>query len=212
MLAWERWTLTHSSGVAVLVLGLGAVLTKASSVAAVADAAAVVAGAAVVAVPVPVGDAEAAWDGDTDDKAGLAAAADDAGALLTLADGVVVDGSLAEAELLADDVPDGDGEVEAEDEDEEDGDPDGDDEGDALAGAGSAWHEESVAALAAGEAACAAPAMPSVSRLPLSNVTVATRTYPKCISIACLRRRSGCLPAVVIPAILIRGRTGSGWA
>jgi hypothetical protein len=109
---------------------------------------------------------------------------------------------VAEPDLLTDGVPDRDAEDDAEDDgatDREgdgdgdgDGDLEGDGEGDVLACTGSAWHDElvaglAVAVLAGRDAACAGPAMPKVRKLPLSNIAVATRACPECISTACLR-------------------------
>jgi hypothetical protein len=186
MLDWERWTLTHSSGAAVvlalpLLLELGLAATKESSVAAVVlvDVAVVV--SAVVDV---LADGEAVF----------------AGVELTLAAGGAVDDpvgeSVATAEWLADglaeDEEDGDGEWEGDGDGDGDGDeePDGDGVGVGVPDEGSAWHTVSAFGVAVG-AACAVPSAPRLRKLPLSKVTAATLTCAKRIRIACLRCSSG---------------------
>jgi len=112
MLAWERWTLTHSSAdpaVLALLLGLAFVLaidTAATSrVPAAVVVPLVVAAPDVLPVAVPDGTAVPAPDGDPDDDAGadvvVCCPADgegDRGALLTLAGAEEAGGSLAAPE------------------------------------------------------------------------------------------------------------------
>jgi hypothetical protein len=184
MLDWVAWTLTHSSGAAELagalelVPPLGLVAMRASR-----EAAVVVAEPEDVdAEPVPVDELvpveELVWAGDADVA--------DADAEDPLVDGVTLGEGVGEG------VGDGDGEVEG----EGDGDGDGEDE----ATAGSAWHTGVGAAAACSwevsGAACALPSAPRVRKPPLSAVTAATRTCPRRIRIACLRRSSG-LPCAV---------------
>jgi hypothetical protein len=167
MLACERWTLTHSSGGAVvplplpLAVGLGSelglVLTSAASVALVVVVAVVLA----VAVPVALADEDSVWS-------------------VPLADGSTLGGSLAVAEWpaaglleLADGDGDGDGEGDG------DGDFEGDGEGAGVPGAGRAWHTVSVLLLVTAGAACTLPTAPRVRMLPLSKVTAAALTCAK---------------------------------
>ena len=202
MLDWERWTLTHSSGDAVvlalplffrLAVELGLVTTWTASAAAVAD------------VPeVPDGEAEGV---------GL-------GALLTLAvgDKAVVGGLVTRADWLAaglgvvEWLADGlvEGEADGDGDGEREGEPDG--EGVGVLADGSAWHTLSVFAVVAAGAACAACAVPSaprVRKLPLSKVTAATLACAKRIRIACLRYSSG-LPCALRDSEATRGRMGTG--
>jgi len=211
MLDWERWTLTHSSGGAVvpvlvlplfcgLGLELGLAATRASSAAAVAD---------VADVPDCEGDGEVSWEGGGEVVWG--------GTLLALAGGSTVDGRVvAAAEVLADGLVEGEGEgeVEGEGDGEGEGECGGEDEGDGegvgVLADGSAWHTLSVFAVVAAGAACAACAVPSaprVSKLPLSKVTAATLTCAKRIRIACLRCSSG-LPCALRDSEATRGRMG----
>jgi hypothetical protein len=188
MLDCERWTLTHSSGGAVvpvpplpLVAGLGfelgLVAARASSVeAAVRVAVAVpVALALAVAVPVALDVPEADVEGDGEVVL--------LGPALTLAgDGDTLGRVLAVAEWFADgllELVDGDGEGDGEADGDREGDGDGDGEGVGVLEAGSAWHTVSVLAVVVAGAACAVPSTPRVKKLPLSKVTAATLTCAK---------------------------------
>jgi hypothetical protein len=183
MLDWERWTLTHSSGGAVvpvlplplpLVTGLGSELglveTSASSV---PEAVALA-----VAVPVAVPEGEAEGDGEVvfvgpplARTGGGNRLAEEVGAAELFVAGLL--------ELVEGD-GEGDGDAEGDGEGDNDADSDGDGEGVGVPEAGSAWHTESVlAAAGAREAACALPSMPRVRKLPLSTVTAAALTCPK---------------------------------
>ena len=218
MLDWERWTLTHSSGGAVvpvlvlplfcgLGLELGLAATRASSAAAVADV------PDVPEVPDCEGDGEVSWEGDGEVVW--------RGTLLALAGGSTVDGRVvAAAEVLAVGLVEGEGEVDGEVEGEGEcdgegegecgGEDEGDGEGVGVLADGSAWHTLSVFAVVAAGAACAACAVPSaprVSKLPLSKVTAATLTCAKRIRIACLRCSSG-LPCALRDSEATRGRMG----
>jgi hypothetical protein len=207
MLDWERWTLTHSSGGAVvpvlalplfsgLGLELGLAATWTSSAAAVAGA------ADVPDVPdTPEGDAVPdAPEGDAVPESD----ADGEGEVYPEGDGEVVcwalrvgdnpvGGSLAvavwlagaEAVWLAGGLVEGEGDGEGERRGEGDG------EGVGVADDGSAWHTLFVVAGVAVGAACAVPSTPRVRKLPLSKVTAATLTCAKRIRIACLRCSSG---------------------
>jgi hypothetical protein len=180
MLGCERWTLTHSSGGAVvpvlplpLVTGLGSelglVAASASSVpAAVREA---------VAVPVAVPDGDA--DGDGDGEVVFVGPP-----LARTGGGNTLGVEVGAAELFADGLlelveGDGDGDAEGDGEGDSDGEGDGDGEGVGVLEAGNAWHTESVLAAGAREAACALPSMPRVRKLPLSTVTAAALTCPK---------------------------------
>jgi hypothetical protein len=154
MLAWERWTLTHSSGGAeVLVLPplFGLVATMASSVEPDGDV-----------DPACIGDGEVAWIGP---------------ALTLVAGGAALGASLATAELLADGL--GDGEGDGEGDGDGDGDGEGDGEGVGVPDEGRAWHAVSVFVVDAVEAACAVPRTLKVRKLPLSKVTAASLTCAK---------------------------------
>ena len=205
MLDWERWTLTHSSGGAVvpvlvlplfcgLGLELGLAATRASSAAAVAD---------VADVPDCEGDGEVSWEGGGEVVWG--------GTLLALAGGSTVVGRVvAAAEVLAGGLVEGEGDGDGEGEGERRGKGDGDGEGAGVPDDGSAWHTLSVFAVVAAGAACAAcavPSTPTVSKLPLSKVTAATLTCAKRIRIACLRCSSG-LPCALRDSEATRGRMG----
>ena len=185
MLDCERWTLTHSSGGAVvpvlplplpLVTGLGSelglVATSSSSVPAAVGVAVPVA----LAVAVPDGDAEG--DGEVV-FVGPPLARTGGGNTLGVEVGAA---ELFVAGLLERVEGDGDGDAEGDGEGDRDGEGEGegDGEGVGVPGAGSAWHTESVlAAAGAREAACAWPSMPRVRKLPLSTVTAAALTCPK---------------------------------
>jgi hypothetical protein len=192
MLDCERWTLTHSSGGAVvpvpplpLVAGLGSelglVAARASSVEAAVrvavaeDVAVAVPVALAVAVPVALDVPEADVEGD-----GEVVLLDPA---LTLAgDGNTLGRVLAVAEWFADgllELVDGDGEGDGEGDGDREGDGDGDGEGVGVPEAGSAWHTVSVLAVVVRGAACAVPSTPRVKKLPLSKVTAATLTCAK---------------------------------
>ena len=196
MLDCERWTLTHSSGGAVvpvlplplpLATGLGSELglveTSASSVpAAVREAVAValaVPVAVAVAVPVAVPDGDAEGDGEVV-FVGPPLARTGGGNTLGVEVGAA---ELFVAGLLELVEGDGDGDAEGDGEGDRDGEGEGegDGEGVGVPGAGSAWHTESVLAAVAREAACALPSMPRVRKPPLSTVTAAALTCPKCI-------------------------------
>jgi hypothetical protein len=202
MLGWERCTLTHSSGAAVvvalplppLVCGLGLefglvvpIATCASRVAAVAVdvAVAVLVGVLVmvlvgVLVMVLVGVLVAV----------LAPAGDGvrSGPLLTLAGGDhTVGGSVALAEWVADGLVAGGlvaglvegGLVEGDGDGEGERDREGDGVGVGVAEDGSAWHTVSVFVAVVLGAACAVPRRPRVRKLPLSKVTAATLACAK---------------------------------
>jgi hypothetical protein len=186
MLDCERWTLTHSSGGAVvpvlplplpLVTGLGSELG--SELGLVATSASSVPAAVPVAVAVAVPDGDADGDGEVV-SVGPPLARTGGGNTLGVEVGAA---ELFVAGLLelveGDGEGDGDGEVDGEGDSDEDGEGDGDGEGVGVLEAGSAWHTESVLAAGASEAACAWPSMPRVRKLPLSTVTAAALTCPK---------------------------------
>ena len=190
MLDCERWTLTHSSGGAVvpvlplpLVAGLGSelglVATSASSVpAAVREAVAV---AVAVAVPVAVAVTVAVPDGDAEGDGEVVFVGPP---LARTGGGNRLGVEVGAAELFVDGLlelveGDGDGDAEGDGEGDSDGEGDGDGEGVGVLEAGNAWHTESVLAAGAREAACALPSMPRVRKLPLSTVTAAALTCPK---------------------------------
>jgi hypothetical protein len=234
MLDCERWTLTHSSGGAVVLLlllplaaGLGSELelaaTWAESVAGVelvvvalallvalvlvVGLALLVALAVVVALGVPDGDADADRDGEFVWP----------GPPLTLTGGGNrVGGVLAAAEWLGDallELVEGDGEGDRDGDGDGDGDGecDGDGDGVGVPEAGSAWHTVSVLFVVARGAASALPNTPRVRKLPLSKVTAATLTCAKRIRIACLRCSSG-LPCPLRDSEATRGSDGYGYS
>ena len=208
MLDWERCTLTHSSGAAVvvalpllLVCGLGLELglvvpiaTCASRVAAVAvDVDVAVAVLVGVLVAVLVGVLVAVLVGVL--VAVLAPAGDGvgevrSGPLLTLAGGDhTVGGSVTLAEWVADGlvagglvaglVEGGLVEGDGDGEGERDREGDGVGVGVGVAEDGSAWHTVSVFVAVVLGAACAVPRKPRVRKLPLSKVTAATLACAK---------------------------------
>ena len=220
MLDCERWTLTHSSGGAVvpvlplplpLVTGLGSelglVATSSSSVPAAVGVAVPVA----VGVAVPVALAVAVPDGDAEGDGEVVVVGPP---LARTGGGPTLGVELGAAELFVDGLlelveGDGDGDAEGDKEGDTDGegDGDGDGEGVGVPEAGSAWHTESVLAAVARGAACALPSMPRVRKPPLSTVSAAALACPKCIRIACLRCSSG-LPCALRDSEATRGPDG----
>jgi hypothetical protein len=237
MLACERWTLTHSSGGAVvlplalalalpLAVGLGSelglVVTLAASAALVVLVAVVlavavpvvvgvlgaVAVAVAVAVPVVVGVPDGDVEADCDGEVVRL------GPPLTLTGGGnTLGGALAAAEPLAVgllELPESDGEGDGVGDGDGDMDGDGDGVGVGVLEGGRAWHTVSVLlalVVVASGAACALPSTPRVRKLPLSKVTAATLTCAKRIKNACLRCSSG-LPCALRDSEATRDRMG----
>jgi hypothetical protein len=198
MLGWERCTLTHSSGAAVvvalplplLVCGLGLEFGLVVPIATCASRVAAVAVDVDVAVAVLVGVLVMVLVGVL--VAVLAPAGDGvrSGPLLTLAGGDhTVGGSVTLAEWVADGLVagglvaglvegglvEGDGDGEG----ERDREGDGVGVGVGVAEDGSAWHTVSVFVAVVLGAACAVPRRPRVRKLPLSKVTAAALACAK---------------------------------
>ncbi len=203
MLDWAALTLTHSSAAAELAVALELVpLLGLVAVRASRDAAVVVAEAEDAdADPVPVAEeAEPLPEAEEAEPVPVAEEAEpvpeDEPVCAGDADVAVevAEDPLAEVEgvTLGEGVGEGVGDGEGE------GEGDGDGDGDAAVG--SAWHTGFAAAAACpcgvSGAACALPSAPRVRKPPLSAAIATTRTCPKRIRIACLRRSSG-LPCAV---------------
>ena len=201
MLDCERWTLTHSSGGAVVLalafvplagLAFAPGLVATSRVAVAVPVVPVVADGDVLVAD--VADGEVLDDGSVSSGDGAVAGLDP---VPVPASGAGTAGALAAVEWLADGLVEG--ECDGDGEGDGDGDFDGEGEGEGVLDDGSAWHAVSVFAVAA-VAACALPSTPKLRKLPLSKVTAATLPCAKRIR----DRLSTLLVRVTVCSFVIR--------
>jgi hypothetical protein len=214
MLDCERWTVTHSSGGAVvlalafvplagLAFALGLVATSRAAVAVpvvvpvVADGDVLVAdGDVLVADVADVADGDVLDDGSVSSGDGAVAGLDPAP---VPAPDPGTAGALAAVEWLADGLVEGECDGDGDGEGDGDFDGEGEGEGEGVLDDGSARHTVSVFAVAA-VAACVLPSTPKLRKLPLSKVTAATLPCAKRIR----DRLSTLLVRVTVCSFVIR--------